>query len=109
MQKKNRVLIGNIFNIFLRLVFGKNFLKIKDTQCGFKLYPNKIAKKIFKNLQEEGFIHDVEILILIRLKKYHVNELPVIWKHKNGSKINLFTDSLKMLLGLFKLKIRYKV
>jgi len=107
--KKNRILIGGIFNIFLRLIFDKDFIKIKDTQCGFKLYPNKIAKKIFMNLKENGFIHDVEILILIRLKKYDINELAVAWKHQNGSKINLFIDSFKMLFGLFRLKLKYKV
>ena len=51
----SRNIIGSIVNYkFYRKIFGsffnfliKNFLKIKilDTQCGYKLYPNLLAKK----------------------------------------------------------------
>jgi len=107
--KKNRVINGNIFNIILRLIFSKKFLNIKDTQCGFKLYPNFEGKNIFKKISEFGFIHDVEILIIIRNLKYYVRELPVEWEHKSGSKIRLIRDSIKMFFALLRLKINYKI
>ena len=107
--KKYRVFTGNIFNILLRLIINDKFLNIKDTQCGFKLYEKSLAKIIFKNIKENGYIHDVEILILIRKKKFRVYELPVDWTHKDGSKINIIKDSIKMLIDLFHLKLRYKL
>ena len=107
--KKYRVFTGNIFNILLRLMINDKFLNIKDTQCGFKLYKKSLAKIIFKNIKENGYIHDVEILILIRKKKFRVYELPVNWIHKDGSKINIIKDSIKMLIDLFHLKLRYKL
>jgi len=107
--KKYRVFTGNIFNILLRLMINDKFLNIKDTQCGFKLYKKSLAKIIFKNIKENGYIHDVEILILIRKKKFRVYELPVNWTHKDGSKINIIKDSIKMLIDLFHLKLRYKL
>ena len=107
--KKSRVFTGNIFNILLRLIISDKFLAIKDTQCGFKLYEKNLAKIIFKKMKEYGYIHDVEILILIRINKFMVRELPINWVHKDGSKINIILDSIKMLIDLFRLKFRYKL
>lgn len=108
-SKKYRVFTGNIFNILLKILIKKEFLGINDTQCGFKLYKRNLAKIIFKDMKEDGYIHDVEILILIRKKKFIVHELPVNWVHKAGSKINIFKDSVKMFLNLLGLKSKYKI
>ena len=105
--KKDRKFIGFIFNIILRKILNSNLLNIKDTQCGYKLYEKSIAKKIFKKLTENGYIHDVEILILLQRSKILVKEIPVEWKHKHGSKINLFIDSIIMLKNLLILKKKY--
>ena len=107
--KKSRVFTGNIFNILLRLIISNKFLEIKDTQCGFKLYEKNLAKIIFKKMKEYGYIHDIEILILIRKNKFTVHELPINWVHKDGSKINIIKDSIKMLIDLFRLKLRYRL
>jgi dolichyl-phosphate beta-glucosyltransferase len=107
--KKYRMLMGKIFNLMLNLIINKKFIKVNDTQCGFKLYKSIIAKKIFKNIIENGYIHDVEILIISHKKKYITKELPVDWVHVGGSKINIFKDSFKMFLDLFKLKFRYNL
>ena len=105
--KKNRKFIGFVFNLILRKILNSNLLNIKDTQCGFKLYERNIAKKIFKRLTENGYIHDVEILILLQRSKISVKEIPVEWKHQHGSKINLILDSIIMLKNLLILKKRY--
>tara|TARA_B100000035_G_C20888154_1_gene503654 strand:+ start:99 stop:830 length:732 start_codon:yes stop_codon:yes gene_type:complete len=107
--KKNRMIIGFVFNIFLRKILNSDLLNIRDTQCGFKLYKKRIAKKIFYQLTENGYIHDVEVLILLQKLKILVKELPVEWKHKSGSKINLFIDSIIMLKDIFILKKKYKL
>lgn len=107
--KKYRVFTGNIFNILLRILIKNKFLGVQDTQCGFKLYKGNLAKIIFKNIKEYGYIHDVEILILIRKKKFILYELPVNWVHKDGSKINIIKDSLEMFFNLIRLKLRYKL
>ena len=45
------------------------------------------------------------------LKKYNITikELPVYWTHKNDSKLNIFYDPLKMLIGIFKIAIIYRL
>jgi len=107
--KKYRIIIGQIFNLFVRFILGKKITNIKDTQCGFKLYHKNYTEKIFNLLSEKGFVHDVEILILLYLNNINVIELPIKWVHKEGSKVNLLKDSISMLFALIKLKIKYKI
>ena len=106
-NRKYRAIIGNIFNFFIHLILGNKISKIKDTQCGFKLYNEAYAKKIFNSLNEKGFAHDVEILILLCSNNIKVVELPIKWTYKKGSKVNIFLDSILMFFSLIRLKIRY--
>ena len=81
-------------------------IKIKDTQCGYKLYKKKIAKLIFSKLKSSGFDHDLEIILFLKSKRIKIRELPVKWIHKNNSSLNIFWDPIKMLVGIFLLKFR---
>ena len=99
-----RKFLGIFFRIFSDLVLG---IKQKDTQCGFKLYKKSVAKKIFKNLISTGFEHDLELVLLAKKNDLEIMELPVHWVHMPGSKLNIFIDPIKMLIGIFKIKISY--
>ncbi len=96
-----RKLLGLVFNKFINYYFS---IKLSDTQCGFKLYEGKVGKKLFKNLQDKGFAHDIEIIL--RAEKFNLSiiELPVKWQHRDNSKLNIFSDSLKMILNLVYIK-----
>ena len=100
----HRKLIG-----FFLMLICKFFLNIKlyDTQCGFKLYKKNIGKKIFRKLNEKKFAHDIEIVILAEKKKIKIIELPVKWKHKDGSKINLIKDSFSIFWSICKMKKKF--
>ena len=104
--KIHRKLIGHIFIIICKLLFN---IKLQDTQCGFKLYKKKIGKKIFNNIIDEKFAHDIEIVLNARKYKIEIIELPVKWIHKSGSKINLLRDSLDIFSSLLKIKILGKI
>lgn len=99
-----RKFVGLVFIFITQMLFN---IKILDTQCGFKLYKKKIAKKIFSKLEENGFIHDIEIVLLAKSNNFTIKELPVTWSHKSNGKVNLISDSLKMLINLIKLKFRF--
>ena len=105
--KKDRKFIGFIFNIILRKILNSNLLNIKDTQCGFKLYRRKEAKLIFKNLKDQGFAHDIELILLAKKYNISITELPVNWTHRDNSKLNIFLDTFKMFYNLIKIKINY--
>ena len=104
--KIHRKIIGFFFNLIINFLLRIN---LKDTQCGFKLYPKKIAKKIFSKLKEKGFAHDIEIVLLAKKLGFNIKELPVKWKHKNNGKINLIKDSLKIFWSLVKLKRQFNL
>ena len=103
-----RNLFRNILGVIMRFfTFGILNIKIKDTQCGFKLYKKKIAKLIFLKLKDFGFSHDIELILLLKNKKIKIKELPVKWVHKKDSKLNLFWDPIKLFFGIFITKLRY--
>ena len=94
-KQGDRKLAGNIFNFIVRII--SPLKKIRDTQCGFKLYPASIAKEIFENLQTYGWAHDVEILYKAHLDKVNIVEMPLTWNAVEGSKINLLRDGFNMM------------
>ena len=96
-----RKILGILFSFLLNIMFQVN---IKDTQCGFKLYKNKIAKLLFKKVRDKGYVHDVEVVLLSKKYNYSLKELPVVWTHRNDSKLNLLTDTFKMFYNLIKIK-----
>ena len=102
-KKVYRNMLGNIMRL---LVFTILNIKIKDTQCGFKLYKKQVAKLIFSKLSRFGFDHDLEIVLLLKSKHIRIKELPVKWVHKNNSSLNILWDPIKMFLGIFLLKFR---
>ncbi len=95
--------LGDIFRLILFILFN---IRILDTQCGFKVYHKNYAKYLFKKMKITRYAHDVEIILILKNIGIVVKELPVKWKHCSGSKINIITDSLKMLLDLFILRLR---
>ncbi len=99
---KYRLFVGKVFRYLI--LFFLN-IKIKDTQCGFKLYKKFEAKKIFKNLKLHGFDHDLELVLKANKMKFKIKELPVKWHHVGQSKLNLFKDSIKMFFGILKLSL----
>ncbi len=88
-----RRLAGWIFNFFIQLFTNLN---LRDTQCGFKLYPQAAAQQLFGDLRANGWAHDVELLYRAKLAGYQIKSMPVKWDAMDDSKINLLTDSIKM-------------
>ena len=82
-------------------------LGIKDTQCGFKLYHKNYSKKIFSNLKENGYSHDVEISILLKKNLVNIVELPIKWVHRDKSRLNIFYDGIKMIIKLLFIRFKY--
>lgn len=102
--KYYRKFLGNIFNQTINLLFNLN---IQDTQCGFKLYHKSYGKKIFLNLKEYGYSHDVEIAVLLKKNSITTIELPIKWAHRDKSRVNIFYDGIRMIIQLLSIKLRY--
>jgi dolichyl-phosphate beta-glucosyltransferase len=101
----HRKFIGRAFAAIVNL-FGVS--GIGDTQCGFKMFRGEAVKDIFSRQKLNGFAFDVEILFLARKLSLEISEVPVNWENKEGSKVNLVLDSLRMLRDVLKLKVLHR-
>ena len=99
----HRILAGKVFNISIFLLTGLN---IRDTQCGFKLYPAEIGKELFRKLEEYGWAHDIELLLRAHLNNHPIQSLPVEWVHRDGAKISVISDGLAMLKQMYFIRKR---
>lgn len=85
---------GRIFNLAVRLATGLPFW---DTQCGFKAFHMSVCRPIIESATVDRFGFDVELLYVAYRAGLRLREIPVRWDHNEGSKVNLASDSLKML------------
>jgi glycosyltransferase involved in cell wall biosynthesis len=94
---------GRVFNLLVR---GATGLPFWDTQCGFKAFGLHACRPILKAARVDGFAFDVELLFLANRVGLHIREIPVRWNHAEGSKVNFFRDSLRMLREVIALRAR---
>lgn len=96
---------GRVFNLAVRLATGLPFW---DTQCGFKAFRMSVCRPLVEAATVDRFGFDVELLYLAFRAGLKLREIPVRWDHNEGSKINLVSDSLRMLseVGLIRQQAR---
>ena len=78
-----------------------------DTMCGFKGYKNSVAKDLYKDLQEKRWLFDTEIAYRAVQRKYYVQNFPIQWESKDGSKLDTAT-LLKSALQIFPLILKIR-
>lgn len=96
----HRKYIGNTFNLIVQSLILPG---IHDTQCGFKLFSRQAAQDIFSVAGLNGYAFDVEILYIARLRGYKINEVAINWANVEGSKVNVLTDSPRMLMEVLRI------
>ena len=99
-----RKILGDIGSFLISIILN---IKIKDTQCGYKLYKRSCAKFAFSKLKNCGFDHDIELVLLLKSRNIKIKELPVKWKHKDNSKVNIFFEPIKMFIGILIIRFRF--
>ncbi len=74
--------------------------RLKDTQCGFKLFNMALMRPIFENQRTERFAFDVELL----RKAPSVAEVPVPWRGGRRSSLKVWRDAPRMLWDLIRIR-----
>ena len=97
------------FHLLLWMLTPKETSKIKDTQCGFKLFTRESLPYIVPHMHNEGWIFDVEMLMLAEAAGIPMVEVPIGWKEIGGSKLNIVWDSLGMAWGLAVLRAAWAI
>ena len=100
-QPLYRQLFGRIYNLVLRIFLNLNFV---DTQCGFKAFRREAAQRIFPLQRIERWGFDPEILFLARRLSFRVQEIPVVWAHSEGTRLNPFRDGVRMFGEVLKIR-----
>ncbi len=98
-----REFAGRSFNVIVRALTG---LRLRDTQCGLKLFRRAATRRAFELQIVQGFGFDPELLFLIAREGGKVVEVPVRWNDNPATKVRFLRDSTRMLLELFALRWR---
>jgi glycosyltransferase involved in cell wall biosynthesis len=95
---------SGVFNFMLsRAIFG---LKIKDSQCGGKVFKKEYVDRVAPLMACRGFEFDVELLWRLKKAGCDIREVPVVWKDDKGSTFSfkyvpsMFFNLMKVRLGL---------
>jgi glycosyltransferase involved in cell wall biosynthesis len=94
-----RHVAGRMFNWCVRMLVVTG---IDDTQCGYKLFSAAATRRLFPASRVDGFAFDVELLFLARRAGLTVREVPIVWRHKPGSRVRMKTglSAFKQLLAI---------
>lgn len=108
-QPRYRDFMGRSFNLLVRTLLLPG---IRDTQCGFKLFPGALGRSLAGAQTIDGFAFDVELMFLARRWGTPVLEIPVRWHHVEASRVQPVRHSAEMLrdlLGLWFRAIRGRI
>ena len=94
-----RTLTSRLFNEIVTIGTG---LGLKDTQCGFKAFRTPVARLLFHLVRIDRFAFDVEILARARRLGLDISEVPVHWKHVEGSTVHPLHDSVTMVTDVYR-------
>lgn len=94
------------FNFMMsRAIFG---LRIRDSQCGGKVFKKECIDKVAPLMACRGFEFDVELLWRLKRAGCNILEVPVVWKDDKGSTFSfkyipsMFFNLVRVRLGLLK-------
>lgn len=94
--------MGRTFNKFVQAMIGTT---ISDTQCGFKAFRGEVARRLFGLAQIDGFGFDTEIIYLANKFEYRVQEIGVVWRHRDESRVNPLLAPLAMMSELAQVRL----
>lgn len=75
-------------------------LRIRDTQCGFKLFSGRAARLLFDQQIIDGFSFDLEVLYLAHRHGFAIREIPVVWIDAPGSTVSTTKVAITFLRDL---------
>ncbi|RMZ75290.1 hypothetical protein DV738_g5550, partial [Chaetothyriales sp. CBS 135597] len=79
-RSKLRNFLMHSFHLLLWLLTPSKTSRIRDTQCGFKLFSRPALPYIIPHMHMEGWIFDVEMLMLAEWSDIPVAEVPIGWR-----------------------------
>ena len=79
-----------------------------DTQCGFKFFRSEVMRELFERQAVDGYMFDVEILVIATKSGYDVRRIPVEWQDDPDSRFNPITGMIRNLRELQRIRSSYR-
>lgn len=86
----------------------KRLGNLTDTQCGFKVYEGDVARQLYGQSTLDGFMFDVEIVLLALSAGHTIGEFPVSWTCDLDSRLKPARETFRVLSDLIRVKHRFR-
>ena len=78
--------------------------ELPDTQCGFKFFRAPVMRRLFEEAKVDGYMFDVEILLLATRAGHSVARIPVRWRDDPDSRFRPLSGSVRNLGELARIR-----
>ncbi len=95
---------SRIFNVLLRSIFD---IKMKDTQCGYKLLKRKSIEPILKNITVSNAFFLSALFIYSRKMGLKTVEMPIKYSYAPGSKFNVVMTGLSYIVSITAFRLKH--
>ncbi len=102
-QPRIREVLGKGFTLLTRIFLAPG---VNDFTCGFKGFQRDAAREIFKRSTQDGWAFDAELVLIAHLMDFRLAQLPVEWRHEEGTKVRILSAVFGSLKELFAIKWR---
>ena len=106
-QPSRRRFVGTLFTKMRKLL--RVLPDIDDTQCPMKGFRRDAARAIFERQRLSGWIFDAEVLYIARSLGYPIVEVPVTWRHVEGSRLRVRpSQAYQVIRDLVRLRFMHR-
>ncbi|MEN3280415.1 MAG: hypothetical protein V7607_1555 [Solirubrobacteraceae bacterium] len=95
-----RELISRGYNRILRTVLRARF---SDAQCGFKAVRGDVAAELLRDVRDDSWFFDTELLVLAQRRGLRIHEVPVDWVDDPDSRVDIARTAIDDLRGVARL------
>jgi dolichyl-phosphate beta-glucosyltransferase len=98
-----RRICSALFHLFVVVYMGIPS-HLTDTQCGFKLYDGRVARKLYGECRSPGFAFDIEIILRAIKAGYRIREFAIEWTCDRDSRLRPAHSAANVLAELVGIK-----
>ncbi|WP_460954752.1 bifunctional glycosyltransferase family 2/GtrA family protein [Parasphingorhabdus pacifica] len=94
-----RELVSRGYNQVVRWTHGARF---SDAQCGFKAARTAVVRPLLKQVRDDAWFFDTELLLLAEHNGLRVHEVPVDWVEDVDTRVNVVRTAVDDVAGLIR-------
>ncbi len=106
-QSLRRRIYSRAFRLLLNGLFP-SLRPLHDTQCGFKVFGGPLGRQLFSEATLEGFLFDLDIILLAQSQGHKVCEFPIEWTCDLDSRLSANRHTAEILREFRELWRKYR-